>query len=335
MPKPGILADVSVFGHLDYMLEAFYEIAAPVCIQHDVDIHSAATPLRFAELFGPLLLRGDNQITVKTFLDSSPEFPFNRMFTFKAEDFANVVAAPAPCLLRRVPLGRRFNVKLVVANEPPRASLNRWRREAADVRDQQAEDMEVVDQETPEEKILYHVPQKRARTSAYGQRPCQGKPAALQREYDPIKSIRAVDFSRFLRCTADFSEALEAAATYNLDPDTDPAPRDSSDDPCRSGLMNARAKMDIVGLNLDRRQFHAEMRADSVRSINVFTDGSPVTGSELQGMLVEVVKKDKSTRRVILAGSSLAYGRCDAINKTVAFLWAVWLSFGPLLAHML
>ena len=35
-----------------------------------------------------------------------------------------------------------------------------------------------------------------------------------------------------------------------------------------------------------------------------------------------------------LPGATLYYGQCDAISKMLAFLWAVWLLFGPALVTM-
>ena len=94
-------------------------------------------------------------------------------------------------------------------------------------------------------------------------------------------------------------------------------------------LDRAKAKVDVVGMLLERRIFAQEVAGDSIESIHCYSDGSPVVGAELQGMLADVVHRDRSIRKITMPGSTLHYGHCDAINKCLAFLWAVWLVAGP------
>ena len=46
-------------------------------------------------------------------------------------------------------------------------------------------------------------------------------------------------------------------------------------------------------------------------------------------MIVDVCKFCGTVRRVLLPGGSIFYGQQGAIQKTMAFVWAVWLLFGP------
>jgi len=87
--------------------------------------------------------------------------------------------------------------------------------------------------------------------------------------------------------------------------------------------------MDIVGMALERRMWAQEVKDDCVEAVNVYSDASPVTGAEIQGMIVDVVHRAGTVRRVTLPGATLQYGRTDAINKAMAFVWAVFLCFGP------
>ena len=133
--------------------------------------------------------------------------------------------------------------------------------------------------------------------------------------------LDAVDFSTHLRAVADIKEALLAAKRYDADiSDSDEeVTRDSSKDPSRSNLDRAKARMDRVGMNIERRLFHAEMARDEVLAINAYSDSSPVTGAELQGMVIDICKYGGGKRRVRLPGASLFYGATDAASKAVAF----------------
>lgn len=88
--------------------------------------------------------------------------------------------------------------------------------------------------------------------------------------------------------------------------------------------MRAREKLDVVALNIERRLFHREVEEGAISSIHCYSDASPVTGLEFQGMIAEVVRKDGAVRQVVLPTASLSYGHYDSINKGVTFLWGVF-----------
>ena len=68
-----------------------------------------------------------------------------------------------------------------------------------------------------------------------------------------MRLVNAVAFALHLRQTAEFSEAMGDAAISNADPDNPPPPRDRTHDVSRSSIQRATTKMDIMGVNLQRR----------------------------------------------------------------------------------
>ena len=110
--------------------------------------------------------------------------------------------------------------------------------------------------------------------------------------------------------------------------------RDWSKDHRRSCLDRAKQRMDLVAMNLERRVFHAEMATDAILAINVYSDARPTVGAEIQGMLVDFIKRDDTVRTCVLPGATLDYGHADVVSKTMSFVYAVWLVCGPLLEHL-
>jgi len=154
-------------------------------------------------------------------------------------------------------------------------------------------------------------------------------------KFDPIKQIYAIDYASDLRSEKEFKSSLAKADKYNRDPSDDEAPpRDPTQDPSRATLIRARQKADIVSRLLERREFVGWMREDAIRSIHLYSDASPVIGVELQGMLIDIVLKSGEIVRRVLPGSQLSYGMCGAISKSIAFLYAMWLTTGPEIANL-
>ena len=65
-----------------------------------------------------------------------------------------------------------------------------------------------------------------------------------------------------------------------------------------------------------------------MQAVSFYSDDSPVIGSELQGMIMDVILKDGTLHRYTLPGSTLAYGHTDTISKAMALVWAVHLVVG-------
>jgi len=80
---------------------------------------------------------------------------------------------------------------------------------------------------------------------------------------------------------------------------------------------------------VQRREMQADRECDRLLHAGIFSDSSPVTGEEFQGMILETVDRDHACRQHTLPGSSLAYGQFDAVSKGVCLLWALWLVAGP------
>lgn len=91
------------------------------------------------------------------------------------------------------------------------------------------------------------------------------------------------------------------------------------------------AVTDVVGMLLQRRAFRAGRLSKRIRAILLFTDASPVTGEEFQGMLMETVRTGRDVTRDVLPGCTLQYGHGSGTAKGVALLFARWLVAGPFL----
>ena len=135
-------------------------------------------------------------------------------------------------------------------------------------------------------------------------------------------------FAQYLKDKRDFQDAMGAAHVVDH-PEQEPEDRDTSKDNSRSALLIAQGRLDILGLLLHRRQFHADRVHDMIDAITLYSDSSPTSGSEMQGMLCDVFRKGGGFERITLPGSTLQYGQCDAVSKTIALVWAVWLLVGP------
>jgi len=80
---------------------------------------------------------------------------------------------------------------------------------------------------------------------------------------------------------------------------------------------------------LERREFETWYREDAVDCINVYSDGSPVVGVELQGQLVDIWLTDGTRKRRTMPGTELSYGHCSSVAKCMALIWSIFLTAGP------
>ena len=89
-------------------------------------------------------------------------------------------------------------------------------------------------------------------------------------------------------------------------------------------------KLDAVTMNIERRYFKNifENHRDEVVSAHVFADGSPVTGCELQGMILQLGFVDGTIEEFIMPGVVLHYGGARLIDKAQAFLYSLTLIAG-------
>ena len=87
-------------------------------------------------------------------------------------------------------------------------------------------------------------------------------------------------------------------------------------------------------MNISRREFKADRLHDRVLGINLFSDASPVTGEEFQGMVMETYYRDNTAKQQILPGSTLHYGNMSATAKGICLVFALWLVAGPFVCDM-
>jgi len=145
--------------------------------------------------------------------------------------------------------------------------------------------------------------------------------------------FKGVCFSRWLKQTKDFSAALADGHAFDAS-DSEAEERDASLDPGRSSLDRAKARAEVVSILLERRRFHADRVHDAIDAITLYTDASPTTGLEFQGMVADVFRKNGQLERITLPGSTLCYGMQDAVAKSMALVWSIWLVTGPILADV-
>ena len=148
-------------------------------------------------------------------------------------------------------------------------------------------------------------------------------------EVDPVRKLRAINVAQHLRQPALFQQVLEGAIDYLGMEEGNEIEHDYRLDPSRGTMDKSLARAVVVAMNLQRRLFRLWRRDDLIRSINIYSDASPVVGAELQGMLIDVNFKDNSSRRLTLPGSTLAYGFAGSTSKSVALVHALWLVGGP------
>lgn len=61
---------------------------------------------------------------------------------------------------------------------------------------------------------------------------------------------------------------------------------------------------------LERRELQAVFRntPDLLKSVHLFTDGSPIIGQELQGMILQLALNTGEIRTLVLPGVTIHYG---------------------------
>ena len=142
--------------------------------------------------------------------------------------------------------------------------------------------------------------------------------------------INATFFRRRLRSGRDFTEAADDAWRFqHPESDDEEAERDATFDPRRSSLERSMAKVDILDMLLLRRLFHALCQFDLLFSVNIWSDSSPNSGEELQGMVMDIMLVDGTHERIALPAASLVYGMFDSVSKTMAIVHAIWMIAGP------
>ena len=243
-------------------------------------------------------------------------FPPSRL-----DEFSN---STLPVCFRSVRVGPRSDLRGLIRAHPPVSSVHAWRkREGVPSRGVRQAPGEA--QGSSYEEMLLELPRTPAAPSTEPRTNVRG---CVARDIDPLVIINAAGFSKFLRTTRDFSAAMNAANRFDH-PDSDMDSRDDKADPRRTGLDNTVRKLDVMDLLLFRRKLHADAAHDMIVAINLYSDSSPVSGSEIQGMLMDIHRRNDDNERIELPGGNLSYGQFDAVSKSMCLLHALWLVAGP------
>ena len=99
--------------------------------------------------------------------------------------------------------------------------------------------------------------------------------------------------------------------------------------PGPSSLERGFKRLDAVSCLLERKRLKNAMEEDSIESIHLHCDASPVTGEEILGMMYELCWRCGRKELLYLPGAVLAFGFTRAIDKGIALLYAIWLVSGP------
>ena len=321
-------------GEIIYEFEEIWRFPDEVSVPDDIAPSSFASPLRLSMMCKDIELQPG--FTVGDLEDISEDVPFVRALTYTRIAWDALFASALPVGFKCVGVGRRMKWDELVWGQPERRFVIRWRTDSGINQRKRARGgvSEPTEAQEVVGPLLELPPAKRV----------LGEPASRDQEEgdvqgalglpDAIRLCDAVSFSLKLRSVWEFSDALDDAHRLNYTGDDAPPPRDRSGDPSRSVIERAKARLDVMGMNINRRIFAEEVASDSIEAISCYSDGSLVVGAELQGMILDFVHRDGSVRKLTLPGSTIHYGKFDAINKTLAFVWSVWLVCGPSLENM-
>lgn len=316
-------------GTLVYKAGNLHSVPTGAAILHGIDFASSLVGLHVLGAVGQTLL--DNGQTIASHLHGEGADSTNLLFCSDAEAEALL---SGPHVFRTVAIRKRSKPLGVLFDTPNPATLRRWREK---VRDEGAIEANPADavlavSVAPGDPMLVpgpllHLPERFLERSDTPSMPMRSR-VRNRAEIDPVKLVTALGVARHLRSVKSFTEVVDDAYDY-LFLDAPERLALQRSDPSYSTIYRSLARADAVSMLLFRRQLQ-QWRADGVvRSMNMYNDASPVTGAELAGILVDINFKDGTQERVVLPGSTLAYGHTDTISKGSAMLWAIWLIAGP------
>ena len=106
-----------------------------------------------------------------------------------------------------------------------------------------------------------------------------------ENNHDPVHILRVIKFSRNLKDLATTDVALADAMDVIFDGDDDAssiALQSAPRVPPKANLQRARIRLDAVTMGLEQREMaHYAETPSMVQSMHLFSDASPVTGTEL------------------------------------------------------
>ena len=167
----------------------------------------------------------------------------------------------------------------------------------------------------------------------------RGGPVQMRQEFDPLVVFNAFKFSRHLKDLRQTHEALDDAIECKVGDEELAAniKEKGTQNPHRSSILRSRMKVDATSMCLERRRFQYFFdHPDEVESMHVWSDASPVPGggSEVQGMVLQIMLASSEVLTTILPGVVLFYERYRLIDKVFALLWTLYLVVGPRLAML-
>ena len=320
-------------GTLEYIARRVVIMDDGVRLPDDFQFSSPVAALRAQQACRSCALMGDPTTTVGAFL-SGEKIRCDRVLDCSPDEFdmlCNVFdSADAPARFRILPVHKRKPLAhSAIWDAPSRHDLRRWRAAQSAQRGRGGQETlrgGVNPDVTPSigvDHLLYLPPWADLKNLDVGSR----SQTRIQAEIDPIKLVDALAVVQHLRTPRDFSELLDDAGDY-LAANDSLIVRNREADPARTSLQLSLARADLVAMLLQRRWFRKWRQEDSIRSIHIYSDASPVVGHELQGMILDICFNNGDVIRMILPGSTLAYGHADTMSKGVALLHALWLVAG-------
>ena len=144
-------------------------------------------------------------------------------------------------------------------------------------------------------------------------------------QYDAVEFLRWMRFARHLHAQENVAEAaddaLDAVLVHEVKQQVEAG---RTRVPRKTALMEGRMHLDATDMLLERRYFKDLLtnRPDDLICVLFFSDGSPVSGTELQAMIMDLVMRGGDIITRILPGVALAHGQFGVMSKAFALLWA-------------
>jgi len=126
--------------------------------------------------------------------------------------------------------------------------------------------------------------------------PTSAPPARATERFDPARTLRFIDYTRFLKDLKEIPKASERCMLAHWPEHAhDMLKRLQSEGfsyPSRWTLERGRARLDVVSMLLTRRQLeqarNADTDTDRSMSIHIYCDASPISGQELFGAQFDI-----------------------------------------------
>ena len=325
-------------GFLKYKVDKCFPLQSSLSLPDDLDA-TAASVVRIAGLLeGHLLdIGGCENMEFSDFLATNG-VRCACLIACSQQEFAkmkSVIEADSEAIpFRSTPVNSRGRFPPVIGRTSPTPKdLRLWRLQVRQRYEEMCDESAVPPPVNVADPLLY-LPEggrfeKYSKKGQVDNRQVRGK-----REVDPVRMVQAINVAQHLRQPALFQTVLEGCIDYLDEEEHVPEIRhDYGIDPSRNNMDRALARGDVVAMLLQRRLFRHWQQENLIKSINDYSDKPPVVGAELQGMIVDVNFKREwegmIRYRMVLPGSTLAYGFASSASKSVALLHALWLVGGP------